>query len=188
MIIAMDVDGTVAKTIDRWLALYNLDYGDHLKTEDITSWNIEKFMKPECGTCIFEYLIPSLYDHVLPEIGAKKFVDFARASGYRVVFVTSVYKEAGAKYEWLMRNDFFAGVEKPKYDYVEASDKSLIHADILIDDGLHNISSFPGFGLIFDQPWNRESWTNTITGTRVVGFNGATEWLRQQIWIDSEKE
>ena len=70
-IIAMDVDSVVADLGTAWLNRYNRDYNDNMTNENILSWDTHKYVKPECGKKIYEYIEdPSLYDEVLPICGS----------------------------------------------------------------------------------------------------------------------
>jgi 5'(3')-deoxyribonucleotidase len=151
MIIAFDVDDVIADLVPVWLARYNVDYDDHLIANDITQWDIFRFVKPECGKKIYEYLTADLYNDVLPLPGSLEAVQHARKVG-KVIFVTScVCLHAGRKFTWL--NDH--GFEVTQDCYVECSDKSLIAADILIDDRPENLETFKGtFKYLIDKPWN----------------------------------
>jgi 5'(3')-deoxyribonucleotidase len=75
-----------------------------------------------------------------------------RKMGYRVICVTSNYGEVGdAKFYALER----LGFNFPKEDFFEASDKSLIACDYLIDDNPTNVLKSYGEGVLFSQPWNK---------------------------------
>lgn len=156
--IAIDVDGTVADLHTPWLARYNRDFDDTLTIDKITDWALGAFVKPECGTGIFEYLHdPSIYDDVKPIPGALNAVLRLRNMGHRVIFVTSCNKHmSGRKFQWLADNGFidtmYGTISK---DYVEAHDKSLIRADVLIDDYAGNFAGFRGDNVLFLQPWNK---------------------------------
>jgi 5'-nucleotidase len=198
MIIGFDVDSVLAMTCFEWLRRYNVDYDDNLTPDDITSWDTHKFVKPACGFKIYDYLVPDLYDNVQPYPGAVKTVNLVRRLGFRVVFVTSVNQEYGAKYYWLLRNDFFNGVEKPKKDYVETGDKTLVQAmDYLVDDSLDNIYSVYNtrmtksvIPIIFNQPWNQNAASYGLPNSinRVFSheelqayFAGVSSW--QPLWV-----
>ena len=78
-IVAIDVDGTIADLAEIWLARYNKDWNDNLKKKAWIEWGVDKFVKPECGIKIFDYLEdPTIYDDVLPIEGAKEGVDWLR--------------------------------------------------------------------------------------------------------------
>ena len=157
--IACDVDGTIADLHTSWLNLYNADYNDTLTPEDIHAWNMANCVKPECGNKIFDYLnCPSLYDNVLPIEGALGAVTALREAGHRVVFVTSSNAaQAGRKLTWLIDNGFLPNAHTFP-DYIVANDKSLIRADMIIDDGVHNLRQFQvkhsHYRILFTQPHN----------------------------------
>ena len=53
MIVAVDIDDVIISLVPTWLHLYNKDYKDNLSKNDITDWQIDKFVKPECGINIY---------------------------------------------------------------------------------------------------------------------------------------
>lgn len=179
MLIKMDVDGVLADMIPALLTLYNADWDDNLHYEDITDWDISKFVRPECGKKVFEYFgHPDLYTLTAPFFGARTAVAILRAQGHRVLFVTSgVYPE---KIKWL---DLHGFLNNPKYDndprpdhdmdICVLNDKSLIKADLLIDDYWKNQTDGESFILI-DQPWNRH----------IEGLYRAKSWNDVFAWIE----
>lgn len=70
-----------------------------------------------------------------------------------------------------------------KDDIVIASDKTLVRGDMLVDDAPHNIHSFPGHVIIYDQPYNKG-----IPGPRARTFEDlgplVTDYLISQRWLD----
>lgn len=152
-IIGLDIDGVCADLITPWLFRYNIRYNDDLTIDDITDWNIHNFVKPECGTKIYDYIEdPTLYDLVLPIKNSLFGVSALRDMGYRVVFVTSsTLGASGRKFRWLQ--DY--GFTKDLKDYVEMSDKSLFAGDYLVDDYIVNINGFNGDGVLFTQNYNK---------------------------------
>lgn len=178
MLVAVDVDGVVADLHTEWLRLYNDDYGDKLRPEDITKWNIHELVKPECGEKIFDYLRRSdLYSKVPAVPGAREGVAEIRANGHRVVFVSSaVLGSLDQKFKWLIDNGFLKNKGgKPESDLVFSHDKTLIKADMLIDDGLHNVREWE-YALLVDAPYNRENtnatrvynWTHIPLAVEVI--------------------
>lgn len=158
MIVAVDVDGPIADLHTAWINRYNKDYKDGLVERDITTWDIHKYVKPECGHKIYDYLrMPDIYDDVKVSFGAKEGVEFLKQHGCRVVYLTAAPTGfSDAKQHWLVREGF---LDKSKYtheDLVVAKDKSLIRAQVLIDDGPHNIETFPGMCIVYDAPYNKD--------------------------------
>lgn len=150
--IACDIDGVVADTLVPWIDFYNRDYEDDLDVGQLVEWDIHVFVKPECGLDIYRYIRdPALYDHVHPVDGALDGIGRLRSMGHRIVFATAAEIEtSGRKFEWLLDHGF--GPDQA--DYIEAADKSLIRADLMIDDRYRNVVGFVGPGILFDRPWN----------------------------------
>ena len=165
-IIAFDVDSVLAEIMVPWLKGYNRDYGDNLTVDQITGWEMTRYVKPECGSKIYGYLTPELYDDTPVIPGAVSAVEMARRYG-RVIFVTSAQHTPGRKFFWLNQHGFYVNIK----DYVECMDKGLIRADVLVDDYEVNLVEFPK-GILFDQPWNRHSNLR-----RTVGFDNFRELL-----------
>jgi len=152
MIIAFDIDGVLARLDDAWFARYNQDYNDNLTHDKVSDWDTSKFVKKACGKKIFDYLKdPSLYDEVLPYEDAYEVVTELRSMGHRIIFPTTTpIESSGAKYYWLQRYNL---LDDPK-DYIEVSDKTLVRADVLLDDKYENYNDFPDFAVLMLQPWN----------------------------------
>ena len=154
--VAIDVDEVCAQLYDEWLRRYNRDYEDNLRFEDITSWEISSFVKPKAKKAVFDYLRePDLYKKVQPYPGAKKAVEFLRFFGHRVLFVTSCVRGGfDSKAEWLVEQGFLPDDQRSLKDFVPCSDKSLIRADVLVDDGVHNLETFPKWKVLVSRPHN----------------------------------
>lgn len=160
MIIACDVDGVVAALHQEVLNRYNFDYRDSLIVEDIHSWDMALYVKPECGTKIYQYFSEGdlyKFDYIRAIENAAWGVDQLENAGHRVVYVTTPAPGTnGAKAEWLRQRSFL----RDDKDYVECRDKSLIRADVLIDDGAHNLREFIGKRILFHQPWNANEYVD----------------------------
>lgn len=166
--VLVDVDAVVADLIPVWLGFYNKDYDDNLVASDIFKWGIHEIVKPECGAGIFNYLERTdLYDNVKPIDGAISGVQWLRQHSYDVRFVTSGVFES--KIRWLGRHGFLMGENwLYSHDVVVAHDKSIINADIMIDDNIKNCENFKGKSVLFAQPWN----------------TGSHPWFRADGWVD----
>lgn len=158
MIIACDVDDVVADLIPAWLLANNQKYGDQTTPEMVTRWRVADFSS--AGEAVYALLTPELYDTVELVPGAQEGIQNLRQMGHRVVFVTSTpLGSGGAKLLWLRRKGIITGSGpygdgRHSEDYVEVYDKSLIHADIIIDDKPENVQNFKGEGILFNRPHN----------------------------------
>lgn len=177
MIIACDVDGVLAELQKEVIRRYNLDYHDTLSISDILSWDMALYVKPECGTKIYEYFsAPNLYDDLSMIDGSLEGVNLLEKMGHRVVYVTTpAPKTSGAKEQWLRQRGFL----RDGSDYVECHDKSLIRASVLIDDGAHNLRVFTGERILFNQPWNKSEYVDGAW--RADGWAWTVEIIRDQL-------
>jgi 5'-nucleotidase len=161
-VIAVDVDEVCAQLNKEWLRRYNEEYGDNLTVERLTQWDMSQLVHPHCGKAIFKYLSQTdLYDHIEPYPDALGAVEAMRLAGHRVIFVSSCVRGGyDMKAEWLVKHGFLPDQRILK-DFYGASDKSLIQADVLIDDHIENVRNFRGAGLLINRPWNwNESWAH----------------------------
>jgi len=183
MNIILDIDDTIAHSLSEWLRIYNFKYNDNLTTQDITDWDITKFVK--CGNDIFNILEkPDFYKNILPIDGSVQFVNYLKSLGHRVIFVTTPYgKSAGKKLEWLCKHGFLPSKSKFHKDYVECNDKSLILADYIIDDKTSTIEYYLGQhleakGCLFTQPHNINDNLIYYVNNRIIHTNNYNLILR----------
>jgi len=151
--IIVDCDDTVLDLVPVWLEMYNADYNDNLKIDNITDWNISLFVKKECGEKIYDYIkSPDIYYACKPIEGAKENIDKLRKQGHRVIFAT-VNNIDNCKYIFLHENGFLS--KETKNDFIVTSDKSLIKGDIIVDDNPEHVLKFYGLSILVDRPWNK---------------------------------
>lgn len=164
MVLGIDIDGVLCDLHAPWLRMYNEEYDDTLSKSAITAWDLSKFVKPECGKRIFDYLdrADALYDAAPPIAGALGAVERIRKEGFQVYFVTSCdgYGSFDAKKDWLVHNGFCETPDEAHKYTIAAFSKAMVATDILIDDRDKNCQEFtlsrPGLRLsvLFPQPWN----------------------------------
>jgi 5'-nucleotidase len=157
--ILVDLDNTIYDLDLPWHSRYNKDYPHHiLHSEAITDWDTSKFVAPECGSCIYKYLdVPEVYlEGAAFEGSVETTRDWVFSHGYEIIILTAFtsIEAVKPKTQWIKQNlshidSIILVSHKTK--------KSHIHADILIDDGLHNHESFSGVSILYDRPWNRSN-------------------------------
>ena len=155
MKILCDIDDTILDLISVWLEVYNADYNDNLTKDDLTDWNIAEFVKPECGTKIFNYLDDpnlDLYYAIDPATNSLEVINALKKEKNRVIYATRL-DPFQRKYKWLLKHGFLTDTR----DYVLAEDKQLIKSDIMIDDRWDYINNYNGiFGILMNQPHNKK--------------------------------
>jgi len=162
-IIGVDVDDVVLELVSAWLHQYNCDYDDSLSESDIKSWDIGSYTK--IGNKMYDYLKdPALYGKVFPVGNSWLGTKVLRNMGYRLIFVTSSsIQQSGVKYNLLYNGGFVNRRE----DYFEATDKSLIKCDYLVDDRIENVESAYAQGIIYTRAWN----------TSLQGYPRVNNWI-----------
>lgn len=178
LVVGLDVDDVLLDLMTRWLYEYNEKWDDNLDNGDITSWDFYKFVRPECGKRIYNFLQPEMYQHVEPLAGAADFVQAIRDRGHTPRYITACGDSknrrlhtafATAKWDALIRH----GIAKDGELLLPGKDKSRAPVDMLIDDRTHNIAEFRnGLGVLFTQPWNRTSHL-----TRARSFEDALDLI-----------
>lgn len=155
-VIALDVDEVILELVDSWLDAYNSDFNDDLKKEQITDWDISLFVKESAKERIFSYINNSkvFYRSNLVD-GSKRGVQKLRNMDYKIVFATA-NNPYDCKYE-ILKDEGFLNSRK---EFMEVSDKSLIHANYLFDDSFDNCVDFQGDSFLFTKPWNRNKKAN----------------------------
>ncbi len=163
-IIAIDLDSTLNNLEYHWLIkTYNEEYKDNLTEEDMFCWDVEKYVKPECGEKIYNILErPNFFFSLDPKPRSQE-VTKKLLEKYEL-FVVTAYSPITVvdKVNWLQK--YFPHIDKN--NIVFCNKKWIIDADFLIDDGPHNITDFNnynrGTGVVFDRPWNRELGTGFL--------------------------
>jgi 5'(3')-deoxyribonucleotidase len=172
-IVAVDMDDTIVYLMKRIMEHHNILHPDHqLEYEQMAAFKHEVF-HPDYD--LISYLNdPATYEslelvdeYVVPEL--KKLTE-----NYDVIIVTSAFPNAvGGKWNWLQKNLPFI----PQRNFITASRKDLINADILIDDAIHNVVDWIKTGrpvLVPSHHWNQE--LEKLDGvTMIYGFHGVSD-------------
>lgn len=172
----IDLDDTLSDLVSKWLSVYNEEFNDNLCKEDIKSWEIVSYVKPEAVEKFFKYLQePTFFESVDVKPYAQEVTE-RLVKRYELFVVTAYCPEAClAKCKWL-RNNF---PHIPEQNIVFCRDKGIIKADFMIDDGIHNIEDFKktnphGLPIVFDAPWNR------YVGGKYIR---AKDWIEVEEWF-----
>jgi 5'-nucleotidase len=154
MVLAVDVDGVIADMFPVWLERYQRDYpAMPYELADVYGERAKQ------DSVLLSYLNdPTLYQDVKPIHGAIAGVQQLRAMGHRVVFVTSCVKGMiDGKWDWLQKYGFLPEGKFQASDLIVIHDKTLVRADVLVDDLPKNVEAWGGRGVLFQQPWNLDS-------------------------------
>lgn len=175
-VIALDMDGVLCEEPQSWnIVRLNEAFGTSFSLDDVTDFRYS-MMTHEHREFLFSkecWNHPELYDGYDIAYDKRLIIEELRALG-RVIVVTSPLKgHIASKYRWLLR--YFH-----RKDIFLASDKSLVMADILVDDCLDNANGFEGDFICYDQPWNRQ-----YAGLRAHNFDEVLSITRALIQVHS---
>lgn len=152
--ILVDVDDVIENLCPCWCHWLNENYGTNVSAEDIIGWDISKFFPELTHEQIFEPLLTEgFWKTVTPKLDAIKYLNLLYEEGYRIFLCTaSDYRTIKHKYENIVQRYF------PYIDWnhiIICSVKQLIKADILIDDGVHNLIGGDYMKILYTTPHNK---------------------------------
>jgi 5'-nucleotidase len=173
--VLLDVDDCCGEMIPAWIDLYNDIWKDSLKHSDVLTWEINEYVKPECGMQIFDLLrTPGFYDRVKPISGYQDGVAGLRARGCQIIYVTAAPRgTADMKIEWLYRHD-------PQFrwqDAILSYHKHMIEGAVLIDDSPHNLGLAKVKTVRFAQPYN----VGVAAHAHTDGWDGMYERIQEAL-------
>lgn len=151
-VLAIDMDGVLGNLVSPWVRRINESEGENVSANDIKSWNIGRYFS--CGKRVYDYLSYDLFRN-LPVIEDSQRVVEKLQDKFQVYIVTSAtnnHDSLKAKMEWLEEHFPFI----PASNIVLCGSKSIIKADYMIDDGIHNLEVFDGHGILFNASHNQQ--------------------------------
>jgi 5'(3')-deoxyribonucleotidase len=178
--VAVDMDEVIAQWVQAILDRHNKIHKNFVARDDIKEyWAMEKILGPQgkdfLRACNRD---PIFYYDLKPVQGALSGLMYlVGRPNMEVMIATAAPLDAPASFHGKV-----AWMEKhlPQFDmkrFVCIQKKSLLDADILIDDALHNVEDWVASdpkrkALLYDAPWNKElprhsritrikGWTNT---------------------------
>lgn len=154
MRIGIDIDDTITTNFTQTLLdLYNKKYNDNLSLSDITDYDLQSFLKPECEDIFAEFIdetfimslnIPSSTIEALTKMNEE----------HEVYFITAAFPNS---IEWRHK---LLQAYLPWYNVnqlVMCRSKYLLDIDFLIDDNPYNLAKAKYKGIIIDKPWNQQA-------------------------------
>lgn len=150
--IAIDMDEVIADFVTKHLHLYNTNFNDTVSFEDIKGtrlWKLKSHLSKEILDFVDD---PNFFRDLLVMKDSQEVIK--ALSEYYEIFITTAAMEHPtsftAKYEWLKEHFSFL----PDRNFVFCGDKSIIHADYLIDDSVRHFQNFSGQGILFTAAHN----------------------------------
>lgn len=151
--IAVDMDEVMADALGELLARYNHEKKTEFTKKDLQGKWLWQVLPPGGQNLIEGYLQSDDFFEDLPIIPDSQKVLREIADRYEVFIATAAMafpNSFAPKFRWLRRHFPFLS---PR-NFVFCGDKSILHADFLIDDMPLNLASFRGEGILFTSPHN----------------------------------
>jgi 5'(3')-deoxyribonucleotidase len=151
--IAVDMDEVMADTLGELLARYSRDQNTAITKQDIQGKWLWQVLPPKGQELIDTYLLSEGFFEQIPVIEGSQEVLLRMSRRYQIFIATAAMafpSSFDSKYRWLRRHYDFLSPQ----NFVFCGDKSILHADFLIDDMPRNLASFQGEGILFTAPHN----------------------------------
>lgn len=151
-VLLFDLDGICANLAAKWLDAYNREWDDDLTLDEIVEWEWHRFVRPECGKRIYQYLNrPGFFADLEPIPGALPALERLKDRAELVVLTASPRGAMADKVNWVRRHLPFI----PKENVIITHRKDLVAGDVLFDDAPRNLRHFRGVRVLMDYPYNR---------------------------------
>ena len=169
MIIAVDLDDTLADSLASFIEFYNGNHKEKLKHEDFTAYTLNEIMgmpKEEENKLLEEFDNSRYYDEIKPLKEAVEAIS-KLSEKHKIIIITSRPEKFEKKTrEWVQKN--FPKIKEIIFTRKEYSVKHIkkcdickeIKADILIDDNLAYALDCEKAGvsaILIDYPWNQNN-------------------------------
>ncbi|MBE1555557.1 5' nucleotidase, NT5C type [Sporosarcina limicola] len=162
--IAIDMDEVLSHFSTSCLELFNKEFNKNYTTEDLQGKMLVD-LDARFAEKMDHYLANESFFLELKVIKDSQEVIQKLSVHYDIYIVTAAMEfpvSLAPKYQWLKKNFGFLN----ENNFVFCGDKSIIHADYLIDDTPSNLATFKGKGMLFTAPHNRD----------VTGYTRLNNW------------
>ena len=159
------MDEVMADTLAEHIRRYNQTFDEEVTPQDLAGKGLWEITPQDRQQQLRAFLdAEDFFENLALMPGAQEVLE-QLSSRFEIFIATqamAVPNSLGPKYRWLQRHFPFI----PPAHYVFCGDKSILHADYLIDDLPKNLLNFQGQGLLFTAPRN-------LTAT---GFVRVNDW------------
>ncbi len=160
------MDEVIADAVSEHLLRYNRDFNEQVTAADLEGKWLWDIVQQDRHAALERYLRSEDFFAVLDVMPEAQRVMEALQSRYEVYIATAAMEvptSFTAKYEWLGRHFPFIAPAQ----IVFCGEKSILHADFLIDDNPRQLRRFQGQGILYESPHN----------LNVTGFPRVRNWL-----------
>lgn len=152
MRILIDMDEVMINTVSCWVKALNNKFGTNVKFEDITDWDMAKAFPDLSENDIWSVFNVEFWANVEPITGSCSAIEYLIKKGHNIYVVTAAYPDS-LSYRYMILKMYYPFI--PIENVIICHKKQLVDADVLIDDGIHNIEGGKYKTILFNKPWNQ---------------------------------
>lgn len=151
MKIGIDVDDVLLDTLNSaWLPTFNYLTDQNIKIQDITDWDITKFIDKEYHEVIYQVLnLKRTWKQVKPIEDSQKYLKLLNDDNEIELFIVSATSPLTPNTKWEKFFEYFPFIN-PK-QVILIHNKELLKLDLLVDDNPNNLQTYD---ILFAQPHN----------------------------------
>lgn len=175
--VLVDLDDTMIDLLGKWIMAINEKYGTAVEPESVVDWDITKFFPTLTRYQVFEPIFAEdFWKDIRPKEGAVKYLRLLKNDGFEIYICTNTnYKTLKDK----MDNVLFKYFDYLSWnDVIVTTNKQMVNADFLIDDGIHNLIGGAYKGILMDAPHNRNFDASKHNITRVKNWEEIYAFLK----------
>ena len=164
MIIVCDIDNILNNLTEKVLDFYNSKNQKNIQLSDITTYNFyDCLSKEDADNIVGLFKEKSLWDSLKPLSGSSNGLKQLIKRGHNVYLATATEP---VNFEWkiVWLKQYFPFI--PEDNVIRIMDKSLLKADVIIDDCLENLISNFADRVVLDYPWNHNDIKDYAYGIR----------------------
>lgn len=151
--IAIDMDETICDTMARHMDWYNREFSQSISRADLHGKKIYDCVAPEHVARVKSYPDnPDFFVDIPPYDNAVEVIRELHAE-FDILIATAAMEHPTSfapKYDWLVKYLPFLS----PLNFIFCGDKSVVHADYLIDDSPRHFERFKGTCVLFTAPHN----------------------------------
>lgn len=152
--IAVDIDDVLIDLLGSWCECLNVKYNLNISADDISEWDMSKFYPMLTKDQIYDPIHrDSFWKSVSPKPYAAHYLKKLIDDGFQIYLCTATdYRNIQAKYEYVI-DKYFPFIQWSHV--IVAYNKQMIKADVLIDDGVHNLEGGEFIKVLMTAPHNK---------------------------------
>lgn len=174
--IAIDMDEVIADFNTKMIPSFNSRFNAQIKLADLEGMTIQQ-LRPDIKQQVEEMIGEADFFADLAVIPQSQRVIKKLTENYEVFITTAAMEfplSFNAKFRWLAEHFPFIH----PMNIVFCGNKSILHADYLIDDNARHFTHFTGEGILFSAPHNKH----------VSGYRRVNSWLEIEAMFITDQQ